>query len=181
MFRLHHLEAIMACLDGVSALVDLQSQRSSAFPQRTTDWLRRTEDVLREARDPGAAGIAALRSRLVSMQQGTGKARRSHKATMAAASDVVIDAEAILRGVVAAPRATLAEADALALQVASVARVKGLIEHAQQAPSHQTRVAALQASLKQDADTMGAMVRLEGLVGPFDVAIILDRAVPELM
>jgi len=178
--RLHHLEAIMACLTEVSALVDLQAQRSATFQQRTVAWLRQAEDTLRESRHPGAASLAALRSRLVRTLQGDGLARRSHKAAMATTSDVLVEAEAALRAAIDPALSTLAEADALALQVASVARVKGLIDAARSAGTHRTRVAALQGSLKADPDTMAAMVRLEGLVGPFDVAIILDRAVPEL-
>ncbi len=180
MIRLHHLDAIMACLTDVSTLVDLQAQRNAAFQQRTLEWLRRAEDALSESQHPGAASLAALRSRLVRTYQGDGITRRSHKASMAMTSDVLVEAEAALRAAIDPALATLAEANALALQVASVARVKGLIDGSRSAANHRTRVAALHGALKKDPDTMAAIVRLEGLVGPFDVAIILDRAVPEL-
>lgn len=179
------LAKIEDCLAKVPALVDLQQRRSPGFPSSVMDWLILTEDVLQDAGLSVVSEVAALRSALVAAMRGSGlpdgMSRRRGRESVAA--DVLRDAQRCVSEAIAPAQSRFREARDVAAQVAAVARAKGLITavlDASSPSSHDARLKQLYSVLAADGDLGAAVAHLQGLTGPFDALVVLDRECPEL-
>jgi hypothetical protein len=177
---IHALETVERRLAEVTALVDMQEEQAERFPREVGAWLRQLEDEL-EKIGIGSSEVAGLRSRLVSAARGLlpsdGVSRR--RVTQATAATVLEQAQrhASLQLVPIAERRR--EAESMATRLIAVARAKGMIDQIDGRPRDEALRLVL-GQLRADPDTANGAVHLEGLLGPFDVLIVLDRALPEL-
>lgn len=123
-----------------------------------------------------------LRSSLVSAKHGLvptgiefkGLASRAKVKSVAAAQAVQKAAE-IATTIVSENRKRFSEGEAIAQQLIAVALARGLVEHRPPEMSNTEYLSNLRERL-MTADLQNAVLHLEGLVGPNDILILLDRA-----
>ena len=124
-----------------------------------------------------------LRSSLLSAEQGqlpsgvTFRGRpTSSRVINAVAVQSLRHAADLASGLIAEHRPRLAEGERVAQQIIAAARSRGLIIDRACSESNTQYLKALRASLAAAGDLEAAAVHLEGLVGPSDALILLDRA-----
>jgi hypothetical protein len=165
------------------ALVRLQEQRSFHFPERTKDWLGSIEQVFTANRLYQTGLVAALRSGLTAAEHGQllpglqfrGQTTRS-KVMVAVAAQALQSAAEVVSAILAENRPRFAEAERVAQQIVTAARSRGLIPAREQALTNSQYLRAVRRTLAASADIANAIVALEGLVGPHDALLFLDRA-----
>ena len=183
MLRIVHVEEMEGLLLLLPDLVRQQQGRSIAFAQNASAWLSSLEKVFEANRLYQAGQVAALRSGLIAVQQGQvpaglefrGLPSRS-RVLNAMASQVLQRAAEVALTLIAENRPRLAEAARVAQQVIAVALSRGLINAREQEGSNTQYLRLLRRSFATSADLESVAVHLEGLVGPHDALILLDRA-----
>lgn len=184
MLRIVNLEEIEGMLLRIPELIDRLEQRAPEFTPQAKRWLTTLETVLGNNHLPAAGHVASLRGLLISAEQGvvpdglqfSGRpnARRIRDAAAANALRAAAD---LVSNVINEDRARVAEADSLCRQLIALARRKGLIPVATEGGDHTARLKTAWSVLAADSDIARGTVRIEGLVGPSDALIVLDRAI----
>lgn len=183
MLHLVHLEEIEALLLDSAALVEHQDQRSPEFPPRVRDWLARLEAVLMANRLYQAGSVAAIRSSLIAAEHGhlpgelkfRGRPTRSRVLSVVA-SQCMQQAVSLANAVVAEHRARISEAERITRQIVTMAVSRGLLpgNAAEQGTTQYLR--SVRQILATSSDLETAALHVEGLVGPHDLLVLLDRA-----
>lgn len=183
MLRVRNIEELETLLLGAPALVREQKQGSSSFPDSVLAWLARLEEVLVANRLHRASAIAALRSAAVAASMGAipvGLQTRSHitrrQTRFLVASHVLQRACEVVDAVIAEQRPRLMEAERIALQVIAAARQRRLVEPKDMGMENADYLGALRRALVANVELEGGIIHLEGLVGPQDALMLLDRA-----
>lgn len=182
MLRIVNLEEIQGMLLRIPGLVDLQERRNTDFIKDVKQWLSKLEKVLENNRLPAAGNVAALRAMLISAERGVipagvefqGRAT-GRKIRDAAASFVLRLAGDIVSNAIQKDRARVADAERMTRQLVSLAKAKGLIH---ELPSRENFTGILKAiwrTLSGDPDVSPGTINVEGIVGPQDALVILDR------
>ncbi len=183
MLNIHQVELVQQRLALLPGVVDFQHQRSSAFPEETLRWLKDTELVFENAGLPNISELPILRSRLLSVLHNNTKdpkfpSSRKHKEAIS--TEVLEEAERALNQAIAAKVETIREAEGYASRLVAVAKAKGILDEARKVQPHQEALQYLHGALSRDQDTATALVHLNGLMGQYDVLVVLDRAAPDL-
>jgi hypothetical protein len=183
MLGIVHLEEIESLLLKLPLLAQQQEQRNSEFPARVRDWLAELEKVFVANRLHQAGGIAAIRSALIAADQGQvpadvkfrGRPTRS-RVLNTVASQCLQQAAAMSTALAGEHRTRITEAERIARQVVAAAVSRNLVPCApdQRDATHYLR--SLRQSLASSNDLEAAIVHVEGLVGPNDLLVLLDRA-----
>jgi hypothetical protein len=178
------VEAFQQLLLEVPRLVDRIERRSSGLAGHVLDWLKRVEAALENNKIASVSRIAALRAQLLQAGRGvqgadvqvTGRPTR-RKIEDATAAMALQRGNQLLHDVIAERESVFGEAERLMRQLVAVAEAKGIVracrEHVPAAP-----LPCIQQAMAADADLAGGYVRLVSLVGKYDAAIFLDRALP---
>ena len=184
MLRIVNLEEIEGLLLRVPELIDRLEQRDPEFTARAKAWLGTLERVLTNNRLPAAANVASLRGLLISVEQGVVPAGlrfsgrpNARRMRDAAAADTLRGAADLVSDVIHQDRARVSEADRLCRQLIALARRKGLTSVQREGGDHTAQLKATWRVLAADPEIAPGTVRVEGLVGPSDALIILDRAI----
>lgn len=184
MLNLLYIERIQASLRSVPTLVDSQQRRQHSFPEEVLAWLKETEKVLEQAKVHIVSEVASLRSRLLltlhRSEENDQRRVSNRKRREAIASEVLQAAQQLILHSISHRLDQLQEAETIALRIVSVARAKGIIAQAEKIQPHQEALRFLQQAMSQDSDTAAAMVHLAGILGAFDVLVVLDQMTPEL-
>lgn len=182
MLRLIQVEEIERLLLELPELVRLQERRSADFPARASAWLTSVEEVMSANRLYQAGLVAGVRSNLALADQGqipTGlvyRGRPTRTRVMASAASEALQRSAeIVAAVMADNRPRIAEAERLAQQIIAVLRSHGLPPKPKELPN-EIYLRSLRSSLSQNSDLENVLIHLEGLVGPQDALVLLDRA-----
>lgn len=183
MLSIVHLEEIESLLLKLPTLVQQQEQRNPEFPTRVRDWLTALERVFVANRLHQAGGIAAIRSALIAAEQGQvpaevkfrGRPTRS-RVLNTVASQCLQQATAMSTALAGEHRTRITEAERIARQVVAAAVSRNLVPRppAQSDATHYLRT--LRQSFVSSSDLEAAIVHVEGLVGPNDLLVLLDRA-----
>lgn len=182
MLRLLQLEEIERKLFEVSTLIDGYENRNPTFVDDVEKWLKNIDEVLQKNRLAIAGNIAGLRGTLLSVRNGAsyqdietiGRSTR-RKLLAATAIDIVNRAVNIVNTSIQGDRIRVNEAERIALQVISVARICGLIKDNTTMPDGPVFAQNLITSMKSTEATVQGVVQLEGLLGRSDVIIVIDR------
>ena len=184
MLRIVNLEEIQGILLRIPCLVDLQEQRDPDFVQDVKQWLSKLEKVLDNNRMTVAGNVAALRALLISAEQGvipTGVkfhgSTTVRKIREAAAAHVLRETGDLVSSVIEKDRERVAEAERLSRQLVALAKAKGLIQERPSGENFKDMLKAIWRVLSGDPELSPGAVSLEGLVGPNDVLIVLDRTI----
>ena len=183
MLRLASADEIGGLLLELPALFRLQEQRSVDFPQRSREWLVSLEEALTANRLYQAGLVAALRGGITSAEQGQlppglqlqGRATRS-KAMAAMAARALHGAAEIASAIMSENGARFAEAERVSSQIVATARSRGVLPTRKAKTSNTQYLREVRHVLAASADLENATTHLEGLVGPQDALVSLDRA-----
>jgi hypothetical protein len=180
--RIVHLEEIEALLLQLPGLVQQQDQRNPEFSARVRNWLTALEGVLIANRLHQAGGVAAIRSSLIAAEHGQipadlkfrGQPTRS-RVLNSVASQCLQQAAALATTLVSENRARVSEAERITRQVVAAGMSRGLFRVESQR-DHTQYLRLLRRALAEGGDLEPAIVHVEGLVGPHDLLVLLDRA-----
>lgn len=183
MLRIMHVEEIADLLLLLPDLVQQQERRSTDFVPNAGAWLNSLERVFAANRLYQAGSIAMLRSNLVATQHGQGpsgiefRGRPSRSRLLnAVASQALQRAAEVASTLIAENQPRLAEAERVAQQIVAAALSRGLITAREKEVSNTQYLRMLRRTLVTSGDLEGAVVHLEGLVGPHDALVLFDRA-----
>lgn len=178
-----HIDEIAHLLLQLPELVHQQERRSPDFVQNTGAWLSSLEKALIANRLHQAGLIAMLRTSLVAAQQGevpAGHEFRGRPTRLrvlnAVASETLQRATEIASLLLAENQSRIAEAERVAQQIVAVAVSRRLIAVREEKASNTQYLQTLRNGLVANGDLESAFAHLEGLVGPQDALILLDRA-----
>lgn len=184
MLNIVNLEEIQSILLLIPALVDLQQQRDSDFVEEVKNWLKKMEKVLENNRIPAVGNVATLRGVLISAERGVipvGIELRGRptgrKIKEATAADVLRHVGELVSNVIHQDRERVAEAKRLGRQLVALAKTKGLICELPSGEQYTEMLKVMWRTLSSDPDISPGSVNVEGLVGPHDALIILDRTI----
>lgn len=184
MLNIVNLEEIQSMLLLIPALVDLQQERDTDFVEEVKNWLKKMEKMLENSRIPAAGNVATLRGALISAERGiipvgielhgrpTGR-----KIKEATAADVLRRGGDIVSNVICKDNERIAEATRMNRQLVALAKAKGLIRELPSGENYTEILKALWRTLASDPDISPGTTNVEGLVGPNDALIILDRTI----
>lgn len=183
MLRIVNIEEIERLLLQLPALVQQQEQRSANFASGAGTWLSALEKVLTANRLYQAGYIASLRSGLVAAEQGEvpaglefrGRSTRL-RVLNAVASQALHRAVEVASTLIAENQSRLGEAERIAQQLVAVAFSRGLILARDKKMNDTQYLLSFKSHLVSNPDLENAVTHLEGLVGPYDALILLDRA-----
>ena len=185
MLHIMNLEEIQGMLLRVPELIDSLEKRDPSFVSSVKEWLTQAEQVLISNRLAVAAEVAVLRGVLVSAERGVippGMAF-STRTTMrkikdASAADVLRKAEELIFRAISADAVRFAEGEKLTQQIVAVAQRKGLIPVTPSVDKHTEMLKTIWQAMIMDPDLGAVTTHLAGLVGAYDVLILLDRMLP---
>ncbi len=187
MLRIVHLEEIERLLLQLPGLVKQQERRSTEFVTSVARWLTALETVFVANRLHQAADIATLRSDMIAVEHGqipSGlqfRARPTRSRVLGAvASQSLQRATAVASTVISESRPRLLEAERVAQQIVAVALSRGLPIGRENGSDNTQYLQSLRGELVAAADLASAVVHLEGLVGPHDALVVLDRALAQI-
>ncbi len=184
MLRIVNLENLQSLLLRIPILVDKLERRDSGFPEAVSTWLKNLEQALTNNRLPVASRIAALRGLLTLADRGgfpqgleiRGRAS-GRKVRLASAVEALRQADQAMTEALASDAARIADAHRMGRQLVALAKAKGLIS-SHVAPTDPLEfLKRIRSDLASDEQTAGGIVNLEGLVGPQDSLMVLDRAI----
>lgn len=186
MLKILNLEEIQDALLLVPGLIREFDARDVNFAGSVKAWLTQGEQLLISNKLAAAAQVATLRGVLISAERGqipAGMAfnKRAAPRTIkdAAAADVLRKAEELITNTIHADTGRFAEGDRLIRQLVAVAHRKGLTVEASAVDNHSDMLKAVWQAMIQDPEMGAAATRLIGLLGPHDVLVLLDRALPK--
>ena len=183
MLRIIQLEALERKLAEASHLVECYREGGSSFDNDVEKWSRSIEAELQNNRLPAASVVAGLRSTIISVQEGAlppnleiaGRSTR-RKRRRAMAAETLRRIVEVVQDAIQGDRARIDEAERIAAHILAIARANGIV--AVERPSHKWNtddVHQLIQALKSNSATVQGAVHLEGLTGPADAVIVLDR------
>ena len=183
MLRIAQVQEIEELLLQLPDLVEQQERRATGFPHNADLWLKSLERAFVANRQYQGGSIAALRGGLVAAQLGQKPVElefRSHagraRVLSAVASQAIQRAADVAAAVLAGDRARLGEAERVAQHIVAAAASRGLVVPREASVSSAEYLGALRHSLAASEDLETAAVHLEGLVGPVDALVLIDRA-----
>ncbi len=182
MLRIVNLEEIEGMLLRIRSLVDLQDQRDPDFVESVKEWLSALEKVLDNNRLAVAGNVSALRAMLLSAEQGVipagvvfhGRATR-RKIREAAAAYVLRQSGDLVSSIIERDHGQVAEAERLTRKMVALAKSRGLIRDLPSGNLFSDMLKAIWRTLSADPELSPGTVNVEGLVGPYDALIVLDR------
>ena len=184
MLRIVNLEEIQDVLLCIPGLVDLQDQRDPGLVQDVKQWLSKLEKVLDNNRAPVAGNVAALRALLISAERGVvptgvefhGRSTR-HKIREAAVAYVLQQTGDLISSFIQKDNERVAEAERLVRQLVVLAKAKGLIQELSSGDNFTDMLKAIWQTMSADPELSPGTVNVEGLIGPYDALILLDRTI----
>lgn len=182
MLRFVNLTEIQNMLLKVSELTDLQDLRDFSYVSKTKRWLSELEKILENNRMIQAGEIAALRGAIISAENGIFQngaeflaKPTKRKMVEAATASAIHHASSLTAQVIQADISRFNEAEQTVRQLVAIAKAKGLLLNIPNNGNHTETLKFIWRTIAQDADIAPGAVNVEGMVGPYDALILLDR------
>lgn len=183
MLRITQLEEISNLLLALPELVERQQRPAAEFAAAVNSWLLALEGVFIALRMHQAGTVAVLRSVCLSADYGQipqGLTFREpptrSRLTQAVAAHALQQGSELASAVVASNQPRTSEAQRVAQQVAATAFSRNILAPQPEGNASEHYLRAIRRDLAAMEDLEVAMVHIEGLVGPTDALICLDRA-----
>lgn len=184
MLRIVNFEEIQRLLLEISRLVDMHDKKDAFFSARVKDWLQRTEKILENNQLGIASNLGALRAVLVSAEQGVvsdkiiinGRPTRK-KILNATASFVLQKANETISEYLQGDMNRFKEAEQQTRQLVSYMFAKGMFQNFIGKPITTETLKNMWSVVRADPDLAPGTVNIEGLAGPNDSLIILNRII----
>jgi hypothetical protein len=184
MLRIVNLEEIQGLLLRIPGLVDMMDQRDPDFVADVKQWLTTLEKALDSNRMPAAGNVAALRGLFISSEDGVipsgidfhGRPTK-RKIRNATAALVLRGTGDLVSSVIQKDQERVSEAERLGRQLVALARAKQLIRQQPSGEDWKEMLKAIWRAMSDDPELSPGTTNLEGLVGPHDALIVLDRTI----
>lgn len=184
MLRIVNLEEIDSTLLQISRLIDQQERGETYFAEHVKAWLSTLETILESNRMPVAGSVASLRGILISAERGIlppdvacyGRPTR-RKIREATAAHVLRQTGSLVSNVIQRDRERIAEAEGITRQLVALATAKGIKTELLGGKDHTDLLKALWRTLSTDPELASGTAKVEGLIGPYDALIMLDRTI----
>jgi hypothetical protein len=184
MLRIINLEELQNLLLRVPTIVEQHEQRDPRFVSTVKEWLTALETVLKNNHLPAAANVAALRGNLISTEQGNIPAGinikgrlTKRKIQQATASQSLGQTVEIVSDVIQKDVDRVAEAQRITRQLVAIAKIKGFITEVPHGNNFTSILQSIWTKMSNDQALAQGVVNVEGLVGPHDALLILDRTI----
>lgn len=182
MLRYVNLIEIQNMLLQISELTNLQDLRDFSYVAKTKRWLSDLEKILENNHMVEAGEIASLRGKIVSAENGIFhdgveflNKPTKRKMVEAATSAALQDASKLIVNAINEELSRFREAERVVRQLISIGKAKGLLANFASNGNHTEALKFIWRTLAQDADISPGVVTVEGMVGPYDALILLDR------
>jgi hypothetical protein len=183
MLPIVHLEQTESLLLQVPSLVRTQERRNAGFATGVREWLVALEKVFVMNRLHQSGSIAAIRSALIAAEHRQVPADLKFRGRPtrwrilnAVASQCLGEAVALAAALVREHRTRVSEAERISQQVIAAAAARDLIGSAPADRDSTHYLRRLRRGLTASGDLEVALVHVEGLVGPQDLLVVLERA-----
>jgi hypothetical protein len=183
MLRIVNIEEIQNMLGGISGLIDMQQRLDPKFDEKVKLWLAKLEKILESNRIMQVGEIATLRGLILSAENGIippgieihGRSSK-RKIVEAAITFSLRQSSRLVSDLLQKEVDRVSDAERMMRQLIALAMAKGLI---QQVPNgdHTEVLKSIWHTLSSDPEIAPGTINVEGLVGPHDALIILDRII----
>ena len=186
MLRIVNIEEIQNILSSISGLVDLQQRRDSNFDEKVKSWLIMLEKVLENNRIMQVGEVATLRGIILSAENGIippgveihGRASK-RKIVEAAMTFSLHQASTLVSCFLQKEVDRVSDAERMMRQLIAMAKAKGIIPQNPNGNNHSEVLRLIWRKLSNDQEIAAGTINVEGLVGPHDALIILDRIIAQ--
>lgn len=184
MLRIINIEEIQNMLSSISGLIDLQQRRDSNFDEKVKLWLTKLERILESNRIMQVGEVATLRGIILSAENGIlppgmeihGRSSK-RKIVEAAVTFSIRHASSAVSDFLQKEVDRVSDAEHMMRQLISMAKSKGLIQQIPNGNDHTEILKFIWSTLSSDPEIAPGTINVEGLVGPHDALIILDRII----
>jgi hypothetical protein len=184
MLRIVNIEEIQNMLSSISGLVDLQQRRDSNFDEKVKLWIAKLEKILESNRIMQVGEIATLRGIILSAENGIippgvqihGRSNK-RKIVEAAVTFSLRQASSLVSDFLQKEVDRVSGAERMMRQLLAMAKAKGLIQQIPDENDHTEVLKFIWRTLSGDPEIAPGTTNVEGLVGPHDALIILDRII----
>jgi hypothetical protein len=182
MLRIKNIEELQGMLLEIPSLVDQQKHRDPKFIQNVEQWLYALEKSLENNHMPIVGNVAALRGVLISASRGTipdgieflGRCTK-HKIFEETAAHVLRQTGNLISNEIQKDCERVAEAERLTRQMIALAKTKKLIKELPSGNNFMDILKTIWKSMSADPELSPGTISIEGLIGPYDALIVLDR------
>ena len=188
MLRIRNVEEIEELLQILPALVRKQERKSPDFSAAVETWLDSLEKAFESNGLYQAGNISVVKSTIIAVKEGhipdgvevRGRPSRSRILKIVASQAMQQGANVATR-VIEENRSRIDEATRVAQQIVAAAVSRGEVTARGEGIDNTSYMRAIRQGLAASSDLETAAVHLEGLVGPQDALVLLDRALtPQL-
>lgn len=186
MLRIINIEEIENILSNISGLIDLHQQRDSNFDEKVKAWLSMLEKALESNRIMQVGEVATLRGIILSAENGiippeiNIHGRMSKRKIVEAATIFSLrQASTLLSDFLQKEIDRISDAERMMRQLIALAKAKGIISQLPNENNHSEELKLIWRTLSDDQEIAPGTINVEGLVGPHDALIILDRIISQ--
>lgn len=184
MLRIVNIEEVQNMLSSISGLVDLQQRRDYSFDEKVKVWLAKLEKILESNRIMQAGEVATLRGVVLSAENGIippgieihGRSSK-RKIAEAAVTFALRQASSLVSDLLQKEVGRVSDAERMTRQLVAMAKAKGLINQIPNGNNHTEVLKFIWRTLSGDPEIAPGTTNVEGLVGPHDALIVLDRII----
>lgn len=184
MLRIVNIEEIQNMMAGISGLVDMQEGHDPLFHEKVKMWLAKLEKVLESNRIMQTGEVASLRGLIISAENGIvppgieilGRSSK-RKIVEAAITFSLRQCGSLVSNIIQKEVDRISDAEHVMRQLLALARAKGLIQQIPDGNDHTEELKYIWHTLSDDPEIAPGTINVEGLVGPHDALIILDRII----
>ncbi len=184
MLRIVNIEEIQKILSSISGLVDLQQRRDSNLDEKVKLWLAKLENILENNRIMLVGEVATLRGTILSSEKGIippgveihGRSSK-RKIVEAAVTFSLRQASGLVSDYLKKEVDRVSDAERMMRQLIAMAKAKGLVLQIPNRNDHTEVLKFIWRTLSSDPGIAPGTTNVEGLVGPHDALIVLDRII----
>ncbi len=184
MLRIVNIEEIQNILSSISGLVDLQQRRDSNLDEQVKMWLAKLEKVLENNRIMQVGEVATLRGIIFSAEKGiippgveVHGSSSKRKIVEAAVIFSLRQASSLVSDFLQKEVSRVSDAERMMRQLIAMAKAKGLIQQISNRNDNTEELKFVWRTLSSNPEIAPGTTNIEGLVGPHDALIVLDRII----
>ncbi|MCU7843321.1 MAG: hypothetical protein KZQ93_05730 [Candidatus Thiodiazotropha sp. (ex Monitilora ramsayi)] len=184
MLRIVNIEEIQNMLGSISGLINLQQKNDLNFDEKAKLWLSTLEKILESNRIMQVGEVATLRGLVLSAENGIippgiemhGRSSK-RKIVEAAITFSLRQASSLVSDFLQKEVDRVSDAERMMRQLIAMAKAKGLIQKIPNGNDHTEVLKFIWRTLSADPEIAPGTINVEGLVGPHDALIVLDRII----
>jgi hypothetical protein len=184
MLRIVNIEEIQNYLLEIPNMINSVEKRETEFIDNLKIWLSDLEKVLNNNHMSEAGNIASYRGILISASRGiipneiTFYNRLSKRKIIESTATYIIQQTSnLISAVIQKDKDRFFEAERLTRQIVAIAKKKGMIKESSNGNYDTDLLKHIWKSMSSDKNLSTGLINIEGLVGPHDALIILNRVI----